>query len=78
MTLLQGLHSIAAQRGDGLLPELLALSPARFEIERMRNAVTSEDIGGAPAEMAKPDVQSAEIVAMPLCMRGRRWVSSTA
>jgi hypothetical protein len=51
MTLLRGLHSIAAQRGDGLRPEFLRMStpsPAWDGIERTSSGAVAEDIDGKP------------------------------
>ena len=73
MTLLRGLHSIAAQRGDGLRPELLRMikpSPAWSEVERIGRATIAEDTDGNPADEMERQVQSAEVVAMPLRKRG--------
>lgn len=65
MTLLRGLHSIAAQRGDGLRPELLrmvATSPGWSEVERISNAAVNDDIDGKHERRSS---QSAEVVALP-------------
>lgn len=64
MTLLRGLHSIAAQRGDGLRPELLRMmtpSPAWSGVERMSEA--TEGVDRKPADDLR--IQTAEVVAMP-------------
>ncbi|KRD68196.1 hypothetical protein [Ensifer sp. Root278] len=73
MTLLRGLHSIAAQRGDGLPPELLRMitpSPAWSEVERMGSAAIGQDTGGKPADEMEQPTRSAEVVPMLLRMRG--------
>jgi len=75
MTLLRGLHSIAAQRGDGLRPELLEMttpSPAWAEVERMSGAMIIEDTEGktAPEMERRAQSQSAEVVVMPPRKRG--------
>lgn len=49
MTLLWGLHSIAAQRGDGLRSELLRIDvrgPKWPGAKKMHSAAIVEDIGG--------------------------------
>ncbi|MBV7521220.1 hypothetical protein [Ensifer sp. ENS12] len=73
MTLLRGLHSIAAQRGDGLRPELLRMitpSPALSGDERMGSAAIGEDTGGKPADEMEQPTRSAEVVPMLLRKRG--------
>jgi len=73
MTLLRGLHSIAAQRGDGLRPELLRMitpPPAWPGDERMGNAACGQDTDGKPADVMEQPTRSAEVVPMPLRKRG--------
>lgn len=56
MTLLRGLHAIAAQRGDGLRPELLEMitpSPAWSNIEKMGNAAPAERDNPSPNDEAR-------------------------
>ncbi|WKL22474.1 hypothetical protein QYR00_18385 [Agrobacterium tumefaciens] len=72
VTLLQSLHSITTQRGDGLRAELLGIftpPPTWSGVEQMRKAITCEEIDGAPGDKMKPDILSAEIVRMPLRKR---------
>ena len=74
MTLLRGLHSIAAQRGNGLRPELLRMitpSPAWSGNERMGSAACGQDTDGKPASEMEQPTRSAEVVAMPLRKRNR-------
>jgi len=53
MTLLRSLHSIAARRGDGLRPELLAMTtPAHGWPPKLRLVGSSDKI--EPPECSKP------------------------
>jgi hypothetical protein len=70
MTLLLGLHAIAAQRGEGLRPEFLRMitgSSAWADVERMDGAssVENTDDDNPVEEIGKND-RSAEVVAIPL------------
>ncbi|WP_143348570.1 hypothetical protein [Ensifer adhaerens] len=75
MTLLQRLHSIAAQRGDGLRPELRrAFTPSWTwsEAERMDDTAAGENFGGNPADAKEEGSRSAQVVAMPQRKRNVR------
>lgn len=66
MTLLRSLHTIAAQRGDGLCPELLnmvAPSPAWAGLERMEHGIGVAK-GARLDGGAKGNGRSAEIVVL--------------
>lgn len=72
MTLLRGLHSIAAQRGDGLRPELLRMttaSPAWSGGEHMGRTAYDQHTDGRPADEMEHLTRSARVVPMPLRMR---------
>lgn len=69
ITLLRGLHSIAAQRGDGLRPEFLTMtsastSPAKIEeIEGASRAQREQVIHGADAKVLDA---STNVVPLPI------------
>mgnify|MGYP000036967835 CR=1 FL=1 len=68
ITLLRGLHSIAAQRGDGLRPEFLTMttpSPAWAGVERMGVTTTAGDAGGTSADRLVAGEKMAEVAVMP-------------
>jgi hypothetical protein len=72
MTLLRGLHSIAAQRGDGLRPELLRVftpSHAWTEVERVGSVAILDDTGAKAVNETERDGRSAEAVPMLLPKR---------
>jgi hypothetical protein len=72
ITLLRGLHSIAAQRGDGLRPELLRIltpSSAWSGVERMGSATVGDDTDAKTADDMAKHARSADVVAMPLQKR---------
>lgn len=72
MMLLRNLHTIAEQRGDGLLPELLErITPSRAlsAIERTDSPAIVEDADAASLDPAQ-HVRSAEVGAMPPQRRG--------
>lgn len=73
MTLLRGLHAIAAQRGDGLRPEFLTMttpSPGWAEIQRMSAITAVGTFDGKPIDEGGASAQTAEVVAMPQRKRG--------
>ncbi len=75
MTLLQALHAVAAQRGDGLRPELLGtFTPiaTRSAAGRMDGAASGENFGGNPADAKEERPRSAKVVAMPPRKRNAR------
>lgn len=68
MTLLSRLHAIAAQRGDGLRPELLEMitpSAARSGIEQMGSTTTLEHPDATASNDPAKHVPSAEVVTLP-------------
>jgi hypothetical protein len=72
MTLLRGLHAIAAQRCDGLRPELLDMitpSPAWSNIEKMASAFPAKGASASQGEESEKPVSSAEIVTLPIQKR---------
>jgi hypothetical protein len=73
MTLLRGLHSIAAQHGDGLRPEFLRIitpSPACARVERLGSVAIVGDTRAKPVDEMERHTRSAEVVAAPLQKRG--------
>lgn len=69
MTLLRGFHAIAAQRGDGLRPELLEMmsrSRAWSNVEQMENARVADGATTTQTDTPAEGVTSAEIVALPV------------
>ncbi|MEI3854353.1 MULTISPECIES: hypothetical protein [Ensifer] len=75
MTMLRGLHSIAAQRGDGLRPELLRMirpSQAWSGVEHMGSAACSQDTDSKPADEMDQPARSAKVLAMPSRKRNVR------
>lgn len=61
MPLLRCLHQIAAQRGDGLRPELTEMSapsPAWTGVERMGTTSPLEDLGVEPSIWGAPEPRS--------------------
>lgn len=69
MTLLRGFHAIAAQRGDGLRPELLEMmSPSRAwsNVEKMENARVADVATTMQTDTPAEGVTSAEIVVLPV------------
>jgi hypothetical protein len=73
MTLLRGLHPVAAQRGDGLRPELFRTStpsPAWVGGERLGSVAIVEDTGAKSVDEMERHARSAEIVVEPLQKRG--------
>ena len=64
MTLLFGLHSIAAQRGDGLRSEFLErMARPGAQVDSDRNFRTGES--GEVAANREPDVPTNEIIRFP-------------